>query len=428
MWVERHRAADIDLYRSGAPSRTVQLVIDCFWIAFFIVACHGASRLRHLGIERLAWLAADFVALTFILLRPDAVIRLLRQNLILVSWPLLACASAFWSLTPAYSFYHGVQLFLTVLVGLCLTLTASLRHILVLLFVAITVTAMLSLAMVAISPWTAIDRSGEWLGVYTHKNVLGNMMGVMAITGVALFLSGWRPLVSGGGVVLALGLLALSRSGTAIVALAAVLALVPLLFTVTRGTLFVALAAGLALMAIAAAFGIFAMLDINPYTYGLEALGKDETLTGRTILWEFAVDAFQERPWLGYGYKGWWESAETDAGLLRFVVQQDLWFFHNTFLDLAVAFGIWGPIFLVMGLGVGVYRTVAAYAARRDPLLLWPIQYVALSIIYCSVDFVLFTNHSFGQMLFVIAVTAQMSSSQRETFEHSGPQFAQQQR
>jgi O-antigen ligase len=138
------------------------------------------------------------------------------------------------------------------------------------------------------------------------------------------------------------------------------------------------------------------------YMDALDALGKDETLTGRTILWEFAEDAFNARPWLGYGYKAWWESPDTPAALVRLVVD-DLWYFHNTFLDLAVAFGVLGPTALVAGLAFAVQRSVKTYARNPEPILLWPIMFVVMSIIYCLVDFLLFANHSFHQFLFVIA-------------------------
>ena len=44
-------------------------------------------------------------------------------------------------------------------------------------------------------------------------------------------------------------------------------------------------------------------------------VGKDATLTGRTDLWNVAITMIARRPWLGYGYGGFWrgwtgESAE----------------------------------------------------------------------------------------------------------------------
>jgi exopolysaccharide production protein ExoQ len=296
---------------------------------------------------------------------------------------------------------------MTVMVSLCLCMTASLKHILRLLFLALLATAVLSALLAVASPRLALGISGEWQGVFPHKNVFGHMMAIMVITGTTLFLAGWRPLVSGSGIILALGALAMSRSGTAIIALAMVMMIVPLALTSRLGPIAISMTIGIILIVTSVGLLTVEALDLDPYKAGLKALDKDETLTGRTILWEFALDAFDTRPWLGYGYKAWWESPQTDAQLLRIVVGQDLWFFHNTFLDLAVAFGVLGPIALIAGLGQGVYRSIRNFAVGRDLVYLWPILFLALSIVYCFVDFVLFVNHSISQMLLVIAIAAQ---------------------
>jgi O-antigen ligase len=285
----------------------------------------------------------------------------------------------------------------------------SLERILALLFLALLATAILSVFWVFANPSVAVWHSG-WLGVFPHKNVLGSSMAVMILAGAALFLSGWRPLITGPGVLLAIALLAMSRSGTAIAALAMVVAVsVPCAMVVRLGRAAAAGVIGIGLAMVAIALLAMEMTQFDPFVFGLNALGKDETLTGRTVLWDFANEAIESRPWLGFGYKGWWESPRTDAQLLRLVMAQDLWFFHNTFLDLAVAFGVLGPTVLIAGLAFAVYRTVLNYVRTPEPILLWPVQYVAMCIIYCFVDFVLFTNHSLQQVLFVIAVAAQTS-------------------
>jgi O-antigen ligase len=398
---------------AGPPITLIELLVGSLWIVFFIIASYGATPLLQYGaVERLAWLAADLVAMMMLLLRPDDMVAQVRRNLVIMTWPALACLSATWSLAPGMSLYHGVQLLLTVLVALCLVLTADLRRILVLLFLALLIAGVLSVLRETSQGFS----SDEWTGVFPHKNVLGSMMAVLVMTATSLFLGGWRRYISAPGVVFGLALLAMSRSGTAILALAVVMMIIPLAMTVHWGAIAVGMVTGVAL--IAAAAGLLALeatrtdfLDL--YVYLLDALGKDATLTGRTILWQFAEDAINARPWLGFGYKGWWESSETPAALLRVVVGQELWFFHNTFLDLAVAFGVVGPLALVAGLAVGVYRSVRAFVLNPEPMLLWPIMFVAMSIIYCSVDFVLFANHSFHQFLYVIAAAGIGSSTRR---------------
>jgi O-antigen ligase len=407
----QHGMTRAALQPAAPPLTLPELAIGGLWIASFIVASYGATPLSQFNIERYAWIAADFAALMVVLLRHEEMLGLVRRNLVIMSWPALACASALWSVDPMYSFYQGLQLLMTVLVGLCLIMTTDLRRILILLFIALLITGVLT-ALLELPRGLG---GREWQGVFPHKNVLGSTMGILIMTGTVLFLSGWRPLLSGLGTLFALMLLAASRSGTALVALVMVMALVPLALTIRWGSIAVTLVCGFIL--VLAASGLIALeatqgdfSDI--YLQTLDALGKDETLTGRTILWQFAEDAIKARPWLGYGYKGFWQNHEATA-VLRLVIGQDLWFSHNAFLDLAVAFGVLGPSALVLGLGVGAYRSVKAYVRNPAALLMWPILFVAMSVIYCTVEFVLFAKHSFQQILFVVAAAGLGANGRR---------------
>ena len=128
----------------AAPVTLFELLTGGLWILFFIVASYGATPLKDFGVERLAWLAADLVALVIVLLRSDEMLAQMRRNLVIMSWPALACVSALWSLDPAFSLYQGLQLLLTMLVGLCLIVTADLRRILILLFLALVTAGVLS--------------------------------------------------------------------------------------------------------------------------------------------------------------------------------------------------------------------------------------------------------------------------------------------
>jgi hypothetical protein len=136
-------------------------LIDCLLIGFFVVASYGATPLASFQVERWVWLGADFVALIIILRRSDEVLGQVRRNLVLISWPVLACASTLWSEAPAISLYHGIQLLLTVMVGLCLCMISRLERILVLLFLAFLTAAILSLAWVGLSQ---VPRSGSMDG------------------------------------------------------------------------------------------------------------------------------------------------------------------------------------------------------------------------------------------------------------------------
>ena len=91
---------------------------------------------------------------------------------------------------------------------------------------------------------------------------------------------------------------------------------------------------------------------ISPDTlFGL--LGKDTTLTGRTDLWPYVVEVIQERPWLGWGYRSFWQVDNLRAVELWYKV---LWIVpeaHNGLLGVLVDVGY-------IGCGAFVYVFLAS--------------------------------------------------------------------
>jgi exopolysaccharide production protein ExoQ len=378
------------------------LLLDALWIVFLFGASSAPYPLGVTNVERYFWFPADLVVVVVAIAHKGEFLRLARRHTIFLTWPMLASISMIWSLTPWTSLYHGIQLFMTIMVGLLLCYYASLERILQLLFAALSVSAVLSVVYTLANG----QLGAEWQGVFPHKNVLGHMMCLLIITGLCLFLTGWRPLVAVSGIFGALVLLFLSRSGTAFIALAVALCVLPFVISLRTGFLPLALTIGLALIAIATSLLVVEVMDVHLFQAVLSSLGKDETLTGRTILWEYGVEAFNSRPWLGFGYKAYWDSSETSATLLRTVIGQELWFFHNNFMDVAVAFGFIGPVLLAAGLLTALFASVKRGAQSRGSAALWPVSYVAFVAVLTTAENPLFQNHSLHQLLLIVVAAA----------------------
>ena len=97
--------------------------------------------------------------------------------------------------------------------------------------------------------------------------------------------------------------------------------------------------------------------------------GKDETGSGRLIIWPAAIDAFQERPLLGLGYGGFlgqsidrmYETENTTMGNFKMVAQET----HNTFLGAAAELGIPG-IILFLGLLTSTFHSLWRTGTRAQ--------------------------------------------------------------
>ncbi|MGH1569589.1 O-antigen ligase family protein [Methylobacterium sp. P31] len=131
----------------------------------------------------------------------------------------------------------------------------------------------------------------------------------------------------------------------------------------------------------------------------LSDLGKDTTLTGRTVLWQFGIDQFWREPFIGIGYKAYWESPLTTAAYLYFTTKQKVWFFHNNFIDVAVAFGVIGLVIFVIALLDTARRVIGHFARSSGYVEAWPILFLAQLCILICFECPLFVNHGLHQFL-----------------------------
>jgi O-antigen ligase len=66
-----------------------------------------------------------------------------------------------------------------------------------------------------------------------------------------------------------------------------------------------------------------------------EALGRDETFTGRTWIWEAVIPEFKHMPWLGHGFQSFWT---TEWRAMVFGMP----YAHNGYLDILLELGVVG--------------------------------------------------------------------------------------
>ncbi len=124
----------------------------------------------------------------------------------------------------------------------------------------------------------------------------------------------------------------------------------------------------LLLLALLAWFALLAA-DVNILQMGLEALGKDATLTGRTVIWRTGTEVFSSHPLTGVGYQAFWESQafETEVMTIRAAVLETIGGFHSGYLEALVAAGLGGLLtyiaMVLYGLLVNARSAVATPTA-----------------------------------------------------------------
>jgi O-antigen ligase len=205
--------------------------------------------------------------------------------------------------------------------------------------------AILSVLLYITNPYRALmpDGTGEFRGIFGHKNVCGQVMAAGALA--------------------ALHRLRVQRRGRLIVI--AMLGLFTLLAIAARSatsfmTIFAYCGVEVVLRLFRAGgaarlFCIFAVIVLAPLIVivmlypdaALEMIGKDPTLTGRTELWVWVLNAISDRPALGWGYAAFWSPNNPAAAEISRVLQWYVPQAHNGLLEMALNVGIVGACFLI---------------------------------------------------------------------------------
>lgn len=377
-------------------------------------------------VQSIAWYLLYLASLGLFLLRYGAVLSALWIAAPLLLWPAVAGLSYAWSDVPGQSLRSSVQLTMTVLISLYIGARFSLAQLTRTLFLVLVFTGLLSLAAILLHSGFAYDHNGVPRGIFPHKNVLGGRMVLLLLCCLLLFTDGWHRLSVIFTAGMALALIALSQSSTAVVMALGLCALAPVLLTRHAPAPLRMIAYLLGLLVVSSIAWALLAYDLDPVGLALEALGKERTLTGRSILWEFAAGQIETRPWLGSGYDAFWHSGDTSVGrYLQYVVQQEVMNFHNSYLDIAVQLGVVGLLLTLLFLLLFAWRALALLARSQTAVAALPAFYLAFVTVYSLSEYALFRQHALIQILlgalYVSAALALPGPSRRQASPASWP-------
>jgi len=190
------------------------------------------------------------------------------------------------------------------------------------------------------------QHSGLWRGHFSHKNIAGPSMCVIAIFGFYLMRAGHR---LGGLVIFLAGAVFLLNTGSKTTS-----GFFPLsIMIVMMASLFGRSSAAIVTFVLAVCAVATVTLG-SLYSHGvLELVGDllgDDTYTGRATLWQFSLSKIPEQPWLGFGLYNFWS---TDNVFLLDAPFEDAWDYrfivhgHNNYLDILLNLGIVGGSVLI---------------------------------------------------------------------------------
>jgi exopolysaccharide production protein ExoQ len=249
----------------------------------------------------------------------------------------LLCLSALWSLSPATTLREGVVYLFVVIgvIGVARTLDAE--EYMHLLSWCCFLSAAVSLFLLIASPHNAL-MGPDFIGVFSHKNFLGQVMATGALATLhGIRVARGRHLGKLCMLFVFVGMAFASKSTTALLA--------TLLFCGISGIDSLWRRGGAARVTglVLALFFVPAIIVTvaAPDTF-LELIGKDPTLTGRTEIWAYVIQDIRMKPWLGWGYFGFWSMSNPAVVEMSDAVHYVVPEAHNGLLEILLNVGVLG--------------------------------------------------------------------------------------
>ena len=341
--------------------------------------------------------AASFL---LIILRFKSVVRPAMRDPFLWALMGILMTSFLWSDFPDMSYKYGLRVLGTTWLGVYLASRYTLREQLQMVGWALGIATVFSFLYTLALPGGGIEsgmHAGSWRGPLLHKNMFARLMVVCSLTTLLVALKSRRYRFLVWSVfVIAVALVVLTRSKTALVILLNLLLLVPAYKALQwSNSLAVPLIITLVLVA-----GSSATWFISNWDSVLLSLGKDSTLSGRTEIWDAVIKAIWQRPWLGYGYRAFWSEGGGSELVWR-TVHYKVTQAHNGFLNLGAELGLLGLLFFVLGIIFTYIRAIKWVRLGKTPEHLWPILYVTFLPMYNYSETTTPSDNSLFWVLFV---------------------------
>lgn len=352
------------------------------------------------------WLFVDTIVFLLLAKNWRTSIPAMRGTALVWALVALAVASPLWSSAPQVTTRRSIALVGTTLFGVYFAARFSLRRQVSLLAWALGLGVISSFVFVFALPSYGIEGGGDWKGAFLTKNVMGR---AMTLSLIVFLLCAWkgrsRKFVLGSLAVLAALLLLGAGSSTALVVL-------PLAIASLFSTRILKWPTGLSMPLLVMALALSSAAAIwtsDNFAEALGAAGRDPTLTGRTQLWDDVIVQIEDKPWLGYGYGGFWLGWDGPSAKIW---EETTWqppHAHNGLLDLWLDLGAVGVVLFIAGFATVFFRALKLAQRAKEKAELLPIAFLVFMFLYNLSESTILRQNSIFWVLYVAVATAVLS-------------------
>ena len=330
---------------------------------------------------------------------------ILRENRLLISLPILAILSSLWSGTRAHALLGAFSLLMQAILAcyMCVFLRGK-RLMEMIVFTGFIILTLSVLALFIHGVGIDTYQQNAWRGVFGQRNICG-----AACVWFLLSAAHYRP--------------------TQFIAKAMKLSVYLLgsVFLVMAGsrTAWELSCVAILICCIATAYRRFSRLDaifivcisvaavactsVLVYIFSaqiLHAIGKDPTLTGRSILWAVALQSVAHHPLLGYGYASFWTGLSGESANAVLTTGWMEGQAQNGYIDLLLQLGLCGLAIFVVITVVALRQSIRTL---RDPGVdflqaRWAFTLIILILLYNIGESAIVTAFDITWLLYLIAL------------------------
>jgi len=323
------------------------------------------------------------IVLGLLCLRSKDTLKTIKQGTIIWLLVILVPLSALWSNIPDVTFRGAFAFIESCAFGLYLASRYSLQEQLKLITMAVGLTALISLFYTFSLPSHGIENgihAGAWRGPFIQKNIFARTLLLGSLSCVCIIPKKlWHKYLIWGCLFLYAGLMILSQSKTVLI-VALILILLSVIYKLLRLKDLIAIPSVLTLILLSSSAAISIAINAERI---LASVGKDLTLSGRTVIWQGLIEKIQLRPWFGYGYMGFWNNIESRSFIDKvFGTTYSPPHSHNGYLELVTSFGLLGAVLFAISFLAITRRAIILMYWEKTRQGLWPLLFLSFLILY----------------------------------------------
>ncbi len=312
--------------------------------------------------------------------RLPKVFQIAQRAKLVVALPVLTLLSSIWSQNSRQTMVSASILCVFTLFALFVSTTFETRRQLDLLMFAGGIALFLSLMLVFFLPVYGAS-AGGWRGVFAHKQNCAAASTLLLVTAIHWKAAGSvQQLFRAAYALLCCVMIAMSQSRTGWALAVLALGLSASLWLLQKmpmreGVLTSFLVAGL--------FGGAGYAAIANASVLLPAVGKDATLSERTIIWAAAWATIAKHPILGYGYGAFWNGLQGASLNIVLISGWVLAQAQNGFLDLWLQAGVGCVVLVALITGHAAWNALQCFrGSGEDAYVRWCIVTILCTLVY----------------------------------------------